>query len=332
MTIARAEWHEILGVLHETHRIWSVGMNRSDYQRFLELQLAHAWSRRHYRYMVSKRAGQVASSCKLYDLGMTSRGERFRVAGVGAVFTQEKFRGTGCAGDLIDDVIELAEAEGYDGLLLYTEIGTEFYAQFGFEELGSCDVTLSAPPESVTVTPLMVPRQLTIEDVPLIAPHHTRWLRKQPYGIVRSLSYWHYKLSKESFIRRHSSLPWPTIELVLSEQSGGGYMLMEQGDSTLRLIEIVGGEEARIDLWRQGLSYAGAQGITRLRGWEALARDLAPGYSLNSLLPDYHAHDRSQQIHSFDREWGEPMLLAINDRLSAWTNEFPCPLLELDHC
>jgi hypothetical protein len=118
---------------------------------------------------------------------------------------------------------------------------------------------------------------------------------------------------------------------VVFPQDGGGYMIVERSQSTLRLIEIIGNDNARIELWREGLGYAAAHSLKRVRGWEALARDLAPGFSLTSLLPDPILRHRFEPLRSFEREWGMPMFLAINDEVAAWTHEFPCPLLELDH-
>jgi len=342
MTIRQAEWHEILTVLRETHGIWSVGMNRSDHRRFLQFQLNHDWSRSHYRYMVYKRNGKIVSSCKLYEVGMTSAGKTFKVAGIGAVFTQPEARGTGCASQLLDDVIDMAAEDGYDAVLLYSEIGTEFYAQFGFEELGSSDIALlSRSADSVSKTaassapPPVVPRPLRESDLPALSRHHMRWLRYQPYGIARPLDYWRYKLSKEWFIRSHSTLAWPTIEVTFPLK-GNGYMLLERSQTTLRLIEIVGNEEARMNLWRQAIDFASAEKLQRIRGWESLARDLAPGFSLTSLsskLPQTDSADPLpfEPLRSYDRDWGIPMLLPLNDDLSLWSQTFPCPLLELDH-
>src|SRR5579872_5312542 len=119
MSLAQAEWQDILRVLHETYRIWSPGLTRSDYQQYTWNQISHPWARRHFRFMVQKHAGNVVTSCKLYDLVMQARGREYRVLGIGAIYTQEKYRQTGRAHELLQNLRDLASNEGYDGLLLY---------------------------------------------------------------------------------------------------------------------------------------------------------------------------------------------------------------------
>ena len=138
MTIETASWHEILQVLHESYQIWSAGLNACQYQEYIWRRMTHPWGRKHSRYVIYKTNGQVASSCKTYDLTMTSHGRVYRVIGIGSVFTRMGFRGIGIASRMLEEIVDEAKANSYDGLLLYSEIGPSLYEPLGFEELGTC--------------------------------------------------------------------------------------------------------------------------------------------------------------------------------------------------
>jgi predicted N-acetyltransferase YhbS len=335
MTIAVAEWQELLPVLHETYRIWSTGLSKSEYQQYIRAQMSSPWARRHYRHMVHKRAGKIVSSCKLYDLKMSARGSDFRVLAIGAVYTLEEHRGQGCATSLLEEVIALAETEGYDALMLYSEIGTDFYTHFGFEEMGSADFSLviKCTREEELNGSEERTRFLQHSDIPFLQQHHARWLRRQPYGVVRTQEYWHFKLAKERYLQRHSRLSWPALELLTVNENGGdsGYMITEQSGQTVRLLELVGTDNARIELWKRLLTRAVAFGADHIRGWEGGVRDLAPSFSIAAALPSDFSLSQFEPLMYYDREWGVAMILPLAKGVEVWSTVFPCPLLELDH-
>ena len=52
--------------------------------------------------------------------------------GIAAVFTAPELRGQGYAGDLIERIIGIAEADGFDFAMLFSEIGADYYARHRF--------------------------------------------------------------------------------------------------------------------------------------------------------------------------------------------------------
>ena len=62
-------------------------------------------------------------------------GRPIQIAGLGAVFTSPASRGRGAARDLIERMLERAEADGADLALLFSEIGPDYYARLGFEPI-----------------------------------------------------------------------------------------------------------------------------------------------------------------------------------------------------
>ncbi|HEY9786205.1 MAG TPA: GNAT family N-acetyltransferase [Candidatus Obscuribacterales bacterium] len=356
MALETAEWQDLLPVFRETYRIWSPGLTPERYREHLYRQTTHPWARRHLRYLVLRRGNKIVTSCKLYEVTISSRGHDYRFGGIGAVYTQEAERGLGYATELMQEIIVCTQKEGYDGLLLFSDIGDSFYLQFGFDELGSTDVYAyiprAHPLKDADCEP--VPANLSFESwlgkveaetVPLerkhiarAAAHYGRWLRSAPYGFKRTHHYWDFKLSKEQFLNAYSRLSWPCLQITFAaiNHSTIGYAITECAGATLRILEVIGSGETREVLWQTLLLKARADGITRIRGWEANARDFAPSYSLKRLarldaLRELQANGFSGQLNYYERGWGRGMILCFNPETRAFQSVNPCPILELDH-
>jgi Acetyltransferase (GNAT) domain len=69
-------------------------------------------------------------------------GAQVRLAGLGAVFTQPAMRGRGAAAELIQRLCDRLASEGCDAALLFSEIGSEYYARLGFATLPLDDRSL----------------------------------------------------------------------------------------------------------------------------------------------------------------------------------------------
>ena len=98
----------------------------------------------------------------------------------------------------------------------------------------------------------------------------------------------------------------------------------------MRILEVIGSTFARERLWQELYHKAVSSGIKRMRGWEAVVRDFAPGFSLKS-MPWAENVAVLDKIHAFERDWGTPMIFLFNQSLTHWLKVVPCPILELDH-
>jgi GNAT superfamily N-acetyltransferase len=313
MILKPLDWTEILGVLRETYWIWSPGLNRELYLNYIYKQMSHRWARKNYRYLGFAVEGRIASSCKLYTLQFRSRERDFLVGGIGAVYTSEDFKGRGIGRDMLKQVVEQCRSSGYDAMLLFSDIGAQYYERLGFRDLGAFDywVMLAGLDPNSIAKPDSVVRPVEHFDVPTLYRHHLRWLRRQPYGVSRAEDYWHYKLMREIFLHENSKLNWPRLELLTSSQAEG-YAILEHSGKILRVLEVIGSPDGQEVLWKEILRLAVHRGAERLRGWEGMR----PPYAAQKL---------------YVRTWGCPMLLPFNDRTNSWVDNRYCPLLELDH-
>ncbi|MDR3616176.1 MAG: GNAT family N-acetyltransferase [Candidatus Obscuribacterales bacterium] len=334
MSLERAEWHDVLTVLRETVSIWSTGLTPHDYRRYIWLQMHHFWGRNNFRFYVYKENNEIKSSCKLYTIKIASRGKEYTFCGVGAVHTLTKHRGNQYARALLKEVVDLCESENYDGMVLFSDIGPDLYEDVGFIEIGSAEFSVYLEPANdaalTEVYSSLSFQPLREADLDVLIRHHRRWIRHQPFGVVRDSAYWKYKIAREDFLNVNSNLSWPQLQVTLidGDTTLGGYAITECGGNTLRVMEVVGSDDACVKLWTYLFAWAEANQIKRIRGWEALIRDFEPNYKFESVLSPSLS---ISEMHYSERSWGRCMMLPINPEIDDWLDVNPCPVLELDH-
>jgi GNAT superfamily N-acetyltransferase len=126
-------------ILDDTYQIWNDGLTRPAYGRFYAAQVATSWGRAHLQRFALIDGDDVLASAKLYRLDAVLDGRPIRVAGLGAVFTTPAARRRGAARDLLDRLLDRAVADGADLALLFSDIGSEYYARLGFEAIATTD-------------------------------------------------------------------------------------------------------------------------------------------------------------------------------------------------
>ncbi len=326
------EPHEINQVLHANFDIWAPGLDRSRYRHYQWWQLRSPWGRRHISYLgYFSESNELQASCKLYRFEYQAHSRFLKVGGIGAVFVDKKHRGRSYGLKMLELLAEECRAQGYDALILNSDIDPEYYEKLGYYlfdyETFSVDLSdqflrasirhldsISDPHlnETFSVRPVENP------DFAEMCRHHGRWLANQKFGLKRSTEYWQYKIDKERYLQKHSKLNWPRQDIVTDNygQFTGGYALVEQSGRFLRVLEVIGPERVRNSLWSQIFSLAQRRQIKTVRGWSIMA---PPVKGLN-----FHM-----------RDWSYPMICPLKEELVEevldWTDLEPPPILELDH-
>lgn len=359
MKLESADWQDLLPVFRETFKIWSPGLTKSDYLDYQRKQAMHPWSRRHIRHLTLSRGGQILSSLKLSNISLQVRDANYPIGGIGAVYTQKDYRHQGFASELMEKTIELARNEGYKGLLLFSDIDCDFYARFGFEEIGAADLLIHLP--FIKGKPVFPPHinigedgtlkmetddgnyelqqeRLKSEHLDLTTRHYRQWLRRQPYGIDRDRQYFSFKLMRETYLHENSRLSWPAIGIhtVAKEGQTVGYAITESAGGVLRILEIAAHRKIREVIWGGLIVRALQEKLMRIRAWEGLAADFAPSFNLKQLiksvgLDEVFPGDYRGQLNYYGRTWGKGMILPFDERLADLHACAPCPLVELDH-
>jgi GNAT superfamily N-acetyltransferase len=357
MPLEFANWVDLLPILRENSALWSVGLSEQLYRDYVWRQINHPWSRKHLRYLICREGGVVVSCCKVYQHVFSSRGEEIPILGISAVFVPARYRGKGFGRRMLLDLIELAREEKQAGLMLYSDIGSHFYGEAGFEPFWSIDFVISLEKlRLANVNPFKdrLPMVKILESVHdgqsnvrldpglpsqflgEMVRHYRRWLRRQPFGLWRSEEYLAFKLGREEFLTINSSLEWPkkTFWVVDEFERDFAYAITEKGETRLRILEMIGSHKGVQALWQAILSFALDQKLERIGGWEAVVREYAPSFSVSQIFDDKNSFGLerdSLQVFYSERDWGLPTIYPLNGCLDSWWSYYPCPFLELDH-
>ena len=330
--LRRLENCQINQVLSTNFQIWSPGLDRSRYQHYQWWQLNCAWGRRHLEYFgYFTPAGKLVASCKRYRLAYQSRGRAFNMAGIGAVFVPEDERGHAYGSEMLELIDELCCEDGFDALLLNSDINPQFYARLGYALFAAESFSVSLSDNwlagainyfSRLAEPLpaasFIVRDLEITDIEEMCRHHGRWLTRQAFGLQRSAAYWHYKLGRERFLHQYSKLNWPQLTIISCNygQFVGGYALLEQAGSTMRILEVIGPEQVCQALWAQILHLAQKRQAKKIHGWQVTSPPV-------------------KGLSRYPRDWSFPMICPlkeeIEDELLDWCTIDKPSMLELDH-
>lgn len=326
------EAHEIDRVLKDNYKIWSPGLDRARYRHYQWWQMLHPWGRRNLEYFgFFTPDGKLAASCKRYCFKYQSRGRVYNVAGIGAVFVEEDLRGNSYGLKMLEEIARLSQKEGYDALLLNSDIDPAYYQRIGYYlfDAGAFNVSLSRDWLRSSIKQMdalsdrgldesFVVRSVTAPDIAEMCKHHQRWLSRMSYGFKRSSDYWSYKLGRELYLFEHSKLNWPKLDIITDNYGKymGGYALVEQSGPYMRVLEVIGPEPIKASLWGQILRLAERRQARSLRAWKLVAPPL-------------------KGLNFYKRDWSFPMICPLKkeleDEMLSWLHIDPPSMLELDH-
>jgi len=163
---------------------------------------------------------------------------------------------------------------------------------------------------------------------------YQRWLARQPYGIDRNNFYFSFQLAKFIYFATYSTTHKASWFLTIAKNERKriiGYAITECSGTSMRILELVGEDEARIHLWQNLIEQAKSMKLMHIRGFESIVRDFIPSCGLDSSLFSLKPMLKVDDILCYERLWSQPMFLALNPDLSDLPNIHPCPLLEFDY-
>lgn len=221
----------------------------------------------------------VLTSMKQYFSKLSYGDQEFAAVGLGAIFTNEKFRKLGWAKKLISLVLDEAKEEGYQCSYLFSDIGEKYYEQFGFVPLPSTDFISSVE---------FLPTQTTLEgveagpnDVAELVAFFQNRLSGDLFRVLRDKSYWNF------FIDLNGR---PTPLVLKSKGSPIGYMTFSVIEDKLWLDECIiepSMEQEALGYLRRVMEKHHAK---TLQGWHhpqffpSLKRELVPRKKANPMV------------------------------------------------
>jgi GNAT superfamily N-acetyltransferase len=228
--LVRADAARSAAILDETWSIWHEGLTREAFGRWVRLQEATEWGRRHLsRVALVGADGATLASAKWYDLEAVLDGEPIRVCGIGAVFTALAHRGQGYARQLIEAIADRAAHEGCHALALFSEIGPSYYAGMGFVEIPRETLTLGVtfPREGAPATLVRAGTDADLAHLAELDRVRTR------FGVVRSPASIQFGVAKRRALAASAPHGRRAVEFFVTEEGlrAVAYVLISRGPS-----------------------------------------------------------------------------------------------------
>ena len=170
-------------------------------------------------------------------------------------------------------------------------------------------------------------------DLEEIVRCYSRWLIKQPYGIIRTYEHYAFQLAKFLYFSSYSKNNQCTLFLTIARKKGDmiGYAITEYSGTGIRILELIGTEEGRAYLWHSLIKEAQKKNLIHITGYESGVGDFIPSTKLDCDILGISPPIRVSGIQCYQRFWSQPMCFSLNSDLETMTKQRPCPVLEFDY-
>jgi predicted N-acetyltransferase YhbS len=290
--LTQAAEDQIGRIYRESHALWGSGLSFANYLGLWQDLSASDWgTRRTAMYVWADGRGSLFSSVKLYRPRLRVHGRTLGGTVVGALFTPMAERGRGYASELLQAVFSKAREEGDRLVLLFSDIGPDYYVSRGFvtlpaeEDWGTLPRNPGAP-RGWSLRP-MVPA-----DQERVHRAHDAFCRRRPLAVMRDPDHWHYlELRSQRFFERlGSARVRQQRQVALCGNRFVGYLVTVEGRGEWNVREVGAseGDPATLaDVLRLGAAQARNAGLRAFYTW------LPP--EVRDHLPDWGIRTRPRQ-------------------------------------
>ena len=270
--LAVANREQIDRIYAESHSLWGGGLTPAEYREFWAELSATPWAERHVTYFAwLDDAGDLLSSLKLYRPRVRILGRAGRASIIGAVFTPRRHRREGHAARLIEAVLDHARQQRDRVALLFSDIGTSYYADFGFRTLPGLEVwgRLTGSPPAPSGWTAVEMRGEHLSDV---RQAHEAWCARQTLAIERSPEHWQFLFVRTAGFFRRLGDPRLRHRATVFQVDGRfvGYLIAVEGHGewSVREVGALDADPERIEaVLRCGAERARREGMRKFYGW-----------------------------------------------------------------
>ncbi|HXV74891.1 MAG TPA: GNAT family N-acetyltransferase [Candidatus Polarisedimenticolaceae bacterium] len=183
---------QIDGIARESYLLWGGGLSLADYRELWDEVGATPWCRDHAAYYVWRDGrGRALSSMKVYRPALRLGDRVGRASVFGAVFTPTVFRRRGFASAMLAAGVERSREQGDLAALLFSDIGTRFYADLGFRALPAPEYLGRLTPGEPAVEEIGL-RPVLASELELFQRAHAASTRSRPIAILRDAAHWKF--------------------------------------------------------------------------------------------------------------------------------------------
>ena len=268
-------------ITRETHALWGGGLSYPAYRDLWDELGRCAWARKYARYYVwQDDDGRVLSSLKLYRPLLRVGAWQGRSAVLGAVFTPSRLRRRGYAAETVRAVLEESARSGDTAALLFSDIGTGYYARFGFRPLPALEQVGRLPPAAAWLRGPLTLRPAVAADLDRLRHAHLASSARRSIAIVRDDEHWEFLWTRSSayFSRAREPGLKHDWRVACRGTTIVGYLIavVAGGEWSVREVGAVDGDPRTMtEILLCGGALAYRAGARRVYGW--LPGELLPG-------------------------------------------------------
>lgn len=179
-----------LGVLIDLwHRQWYPQCPAQAHHAYRMRLLTTPWARKNLQVLVLEENGAPLSGMMALSFRMRLNGRRIKVAGVAAVVTAPEQRGRGLAARLLTIAHRRFQDSGHDAALLFSDIGTDYYARFGYVPWPTTRFTLKVP----AGRPARGVREARLDEMRAL---QDTFQQSYAFRLEKPLAYWRHLLAR----------------------------------------------------------------------------------------------------------------------------------------
>ncbi|MDQ3069075.1 MAG: GNAT family N-acetyltransferase [Acidobacteriota bacterium] len=218
-------------IYDETWPIWGDRLSRANYERYNRAQMLTEWGKTHLDRVAWTDGDDLLASAKRYRLSMSVDGQDVRALGIGAVFTPAAHRGRGHAAALIEALVAEAADQGSRYALLFSEIGSEFYARLGFTPLPIDETMIELKVQPREGSPAVLVRGGDERDIAAISAMHDARRGRYRMSLERSKDYVRYALARRRLLAAFGAPGAREVEFFIIEEgaTAAAYVVISRG-------------------------------------------------------------------------------------------------------
>jgi len=222
---------ELLEVMRSSREVWGAGISLAEYAEYHRLIRTHQWSKDNFKHLVLVNdKNEILSSCKVYFHTLWIDSELFKLCGIGAVFTPKPYRGKGYATQMLKALLDELTASKVDLALLFSDISSEFYEQFGFGLIPKKDPTYIFNYKAFKnmSTSIKFYRHLPMA----LLDWHRQYVQRRKFFLERGQSY--FDLLSQRIDWHRTYLGFKEQVVIVSEESKS-YLWIDRGESYIQI-------------------------------------------------------------------------------------------------
>ena len=264
---------EIDAISRESYVLWGGGLSLAAYSQLWEEISQSSWIKKYARYYVWRDSdGRVLSSMKIYRPRMRLMDREGRCSVLGAIYTPRSHRRRGHAADMVVAALDEIRNRADLAVMLFSDIGTRYYAKFGFGALPAVEDTGRLPVRPVTADSGLEFRPARAVDLEQFRQAHANSSVDRSLAVLRDLEHWEFLwIRSRSFFSRVKDPSithhWQTVH---RDGEFVGYVITVQGRGEWNLREVgsIDGDPATMArIVAHAGSVAYRAGLRRFHAW-----------------------------------------------------------------